>query len=67
MRTACRFGFTEMGLCRIELWVFSDNDRARRAYEKVGFVQEGTARSRIFRHGRRIDEHLMGLLPGELR
>ncbi len=67
VRTACRFGFTEMGLARIELWVFADNDRARRAYEKVGFVHEGTARSRLYKHGRRVDEHLMGLLPGELR
>lgn len=67
VRTACRFGFTEMGLARIELWVFADNDRAKGAYEKVGFTHEGTARSRLFKHGKRIDEHLMGLLPGELR
>lgn len=67
VRTACRFGFTQMGLARIELWVLDDNDQARRAYEKVGFTHEGTARSRIFHRGRRLDEHLMGLLPGELR
>jgi RimJ/RimL family protein N-acetyltransferase len=66
VRTACRFGFEEMGLERIELWVFADNERARRAYQKVGFVHEGTGRSRVYRHGARMDELLMGLLQGEL-
>lgn len=38
------YGFEELGLHRIELTVFSFNERARRAYEKVGFVLEGTQR-----------------------
>jgi RimJ/RimL family protein N-acetyltransferase len=67
MRTVCRFGFEEMDLARIELWVLADNDRARRVYEKVGFVYEGTARQRSYKGGRRLDEQLYGLLRGELR
>ncbi len=65
MRTVCRFGFEEMDLHRIELWVFADNERARHVYEKVGFVLEGTARERFHYGGRRVDEHLMGLLRRE--
>lgn len=65
--TACRFGFEEMDLARIELWVLADNDRARHVYEKLGFQYEGTARQRSFKGGRRLDEQLYGLLPGELR
>ena len=37
MRTVCRAGFEMMNLHRIELHVFSENMRARRAYQKVGF------------------------------
>lgn len=33
-----KFGFEEIGLSRIELEVFSFNERAIRAYGKVGFV-----------------------------
>lgn len=65
MRTLCRFGFEEMGLERIELWVFAGNARARHVYEKVGFVHEGTARSRVYKGGRRIDEHLYGMLRAD--
>lgn len=64
---ACSFGFDEMDLARISLWVHADNDAGRRCYEKVGFVHEGVARQATYRHGRRIDLHLYGLLPGELR
>jgi RimJ/RimL family protein N-acetyltransferase len=67
MITACRFGFEEMDLARIELWVFATNERARHVYEKVGFVHEGTARQRLYKGGSRIDEHLYGLLRDEFR
>ena len=67
MVTACRFGFEEMDLHRIELWVFGTNARARHVYEKVGFVHEGTARQRLYKSGRRLDEHLYGLLREDFR
>ncbi|MCA1825171.1 MAG: GNAT family N-acetyltransferase, partial [Frankia sp.] len=43
MRTICRFGFEEMNLHRIQLWVHGTNPRAQRVYEKIGFVVEGRA------------------------
>jgi RimJ/RimL family protein N-acetyltransferase len=35
------YGFEQLGLHRIELEVYPFNPRARRAYEKVGFVPAG--------------------------
>ena len=66
VRTLCRFGFDHMNLQRIELDVFETNPRARRAYEKVGFVMEGTRRRSQFVGGRHVDSYVMGLLAEEL-
>jgi RimJ/RimL family protein N-acetyltransferase len=57
-----RYAFDEMGLNRVELWVFAYNTRAIRCYEKVGFKLEGTRRQSTFRDGRWWDEHMMALL-----
>ncbi len=40
-RAALRFGFTDMGLHRIEAQVDPENAASRRVVEKLGFVQEG--------------------------
>lgn len=66
VRTICGFGFDHMNLQRIELTVFESNPRAKRAYEKVGFVVEGTRRRSEFVGGRHVDSYLMGLLAEEL-
>lgn len=66
MRTLCRFGFEEMSLHRIELWVFAHHARAIATYEKVGFVREGMARRHHWNDGWR-DDVLMSLLENELR
>lgn len=65
MRLIIRFGFYELGLYRISLSLHSYNQRARRAYEKLGFVYEGTQRGDTFREGRRTDGIFMGLLRRE--
>ena len=65
-RTVCRFGFEEMNLHRIELWVFAGHARAIRVYEKAGFVREGVARRKHWNDGWH-DDVLMSLLAGELR
>lgn len=40
--TLLRYAFTELGLQRIYLRVFSDNQRAINCYRKCGFAPEGT-------------------------
>lgn len=66
MRVLCRFGFEHMNLHRIELDVFSDNPRAQRVYEKVGFRVEGCRREADYRYGVYRDIVHMGLLRDEL-
>jgi RimJ/RimL family protein N-acetyltransferase len=66
VRTLCRFAFEHMNLQRIELNVFATNPRARRAYEKVGFVIEGERRRSEFVGGRYVNSFVMGLLAEEL-
>ena len=62
MRTMCRYGFEELNLNRIWLRVYETNPRARKAYEKAGFVYEGTLRQAEYKHGRYIDVHVMSIL-----
>jgi RimJ/RimL family protein N-acetyltransferase len=65
-RALARWGFDELGLNRVCLRVFEDNARARRAYEKVGFREEGRLRQDRFHAGRYVDTIVMGLLRDEL-
>ena len=41
------YGFEQLGLDRIELEVYAFNPRARRAYEKVGFVAQDVRRAAL--------------------
>ncbi len=66
VRTLCRFGFREMNLQRIGLAVYESNPRGVRAYQKVGFREEGRRRRAHFGDGRHIDVIVMGLLADEL-
>lgn len=64
-RAICDFGFAELRLERIGLLVYAENPRARRAYEKAGFVHEGTLRRAHFARGDHHDVHVMSLLRDE--
>jgi RimJ/RimL family protein N-acetyltransferase len=66
MRVACRFGFEQMNLHRIELSTYAEHAAAIRVYEKVGFRIEVRRRDAAFYGGRYCDHVLMGLLEGEL-
>lgn len=46
-------------LKRVELSVFTDNERAVRLYESLGFVVEGTKRYAAVKNGVHADEYLM--------
>lgn len=48
-----------LGLVRVELEVFPDNDRAIGLYERLGFEHEGRKRKAILRHGGPADVLLM--------
>jgi RimJ/RimL family protein N-acetyltransferase len=66
VRVASRFGFREMNLQRVSLRVYEGNPRGRRAYEKVGFKEEGRLRRGQFVDGKYVDVILMGLLTEDL-
>lgn len=59
------FGFGELRLERIGLFVYADNDRGRRAYEKAGFVHEGTLRHAHYARGQHHAVHVMSILRDE--
>ncbi|GGK57186.1 GNAT family N-acetyltransferase [Ornithinimicrobium pekingense] len=66
-RLAVGHAFTTLGLHRVQLEVYAFNPRARRVYEKVGFVLEGTQREALLFDGRWVDLHLMGMLEQDWR
>lgn len=65
VRLLLRHGFETLNLHRIYLRVYSTNLRGKRAYEKAGFVLEGTMREAVYRHGRYADIHIMSVLRSE--
>jgi RimJ/RimL family protein N-acetyltransferase len=66
-RLICRYGFDQMRLHLIALWVAADNLAARAVYRKVGFHEDGCHREAFRRDGKWHDMILMGLLEGELQ
>ncbi|QUQ62421.1 GNAT family N-acetyltransferase [Kutzneria sp. CA-103260] len=66
IRVLCRYGFDQMRLHGISLWVVPDNHPARHVYQKLGFVEEGRERERFRRDGKWHDLIVMSLLEGEL-
>ena len=59
---ALKFTFEELKLNRLELEVFSHNIRGIKAYEKAGFIKEGTLRQSLYMNNEYSDEVLMGML-----
>jgi RimJ/RimL family protein N-acetyltransferase len=59
--------FGSLGLHRVALSVFAFNERAIRAYTRVGFVTEGRSREAIWRDGRWWDEIHMSILEPDWR
>ncbi len=67
LRALLAFGFDSLRLERIELDVYDFNTDAHRLYQRLGFVDEGVARHRIFREGRHVDLFQMSMLAAEYR
>ncbi len=57
--------FETVGLHRVELSVYLFNPRARRVYDKVGFVHEGTTRDALLWDGQWVDADTMSILDRE--
>ncbi len=62
VRALVRHAFRDLGLHRVELEVYPDNVRARRCYDKAGFVVEGVRRQATFKDGAFRDNVLMSVL-----
>ena len=67
LRQILEFGFHGLHLERIELWVLAENERAVRAYERVGFRREGVRRSHIRWGAKRYDTILLAVLDRDFR
>jgi len=65
MRVTLRYGFMELNLQRIQLNVYSYNERAIKSYLKAGFVVEGRQRGMLRRDGERWDFVYMSVLRDE--
>lgn len=59
------YGFDMLNLNRIGLDVFAFNERAIKAYKKLGFQQEGRIREALFYNGEYHDSIIMGVLRNE--
>ncbi len=57
-----KYGFFELNLNRIYLYVYEYNDRARKVYSRAGFIEEGVARQDRYVDGKYWNAILMGIL-----
>lgn len=60
-----RYGFIHLELHRIEIKVYSFNERALYLYRSSGFSEEGLLRERIQRNGEYYDQIIMSILREE--
>lgn len=67
LRLMLEYGFGILNLHRIELEVFSFNDRAQHVYEKAGFKIEGRQRDALYYNHQYHDSILMSMLEDEYR
>ena len=61
----CHYGFTVLGLQRLQIETLADNEAMIRAATRNGFVHEGTLRRAGWVFGAFIDEVVFGRLAGE--
>ncbi|MBX7268990.1 GNAT family N-acetyltransferase [Micromonospora sp. Llam7] len=66
LAAVCAWGFTTLGLARVEWRANVGNVASRRVAEKAGFTFEGTARKALRHRGARVDAWLGGLLAEDL-
>lgn len=62
MKLLIHFIFNQMNINRIQLFVFSFNERAISSYKKNGFIEEGRMKQAVYRNGEYHDEIVMAIL-----
>lgn len=65
MELIIEYGFNQLNLNMIYLGVVAFNKRAAALYKRVGFVEEGRLRQRVYRDGSYHDELSMSMLKTE--
>jgi len=65
MRLALNYSFDVLNLRRITLGVFSENIKAMKLFESLGFVREGCLRAHLLCNGIYQDVLLYGLMAEE--
>ena len=65
MSAIVTFGFSELGLHRIEAVIDIENDRSKNLLMRLGFTYEGNLRQRYFFRDQFLDEYYYGLLKDE--
>jgi RimJ/RimL family protein N-acetyltransferase len=65
MLLLARHCFETLNLNRAYLRVYADNLRAKRAYQKAGFVEEGRLREAVYKYGKYDDVIMMSVLHSE--
>jgi RimJ/RimL family protein N-acetyltransferase len=60
-KLAVEYAFRHLAMEKVSLFVFSGNDRARRSYERAGFVSEGVMRREFWRDGGLVDVETMAV------
>lgn len=65
LRVMVGYAFDFLNLNKVYLHVYETNPRGIRAYQKVGFVEEGRLRQEVYKNGRYIDVLVMSILRSE--
>ena len=65
MMTLCNFACAQLNMQKVQLYVFANNTRGIRTYEKCGFQKEVCMRKAVFLDGQWVDDYLMGVLVEE--
>ena len=61
------FAFNRLRLHRVEARIAVENQRSRRAFERLGATREGTLKESFFKDGRYHDQHLYVVLEQDWR
>lgn len=63
-RMVIEYAFATLGIQRLYLHTFPDNEPAIRLYRKLGFHEEGVLQQHVVKNGQRRNVVVMGLLRG---